>query len=84
MWMCGSWLNHWKNYNKGQAATRCRAIGCSNTDVVGAHVRKVTTGNNKQYIVPFCNAHNKQHSPKWIEVNSGTDLVSANKNATCK
>ena len=81
---CGTWINHWNNYNNGQIATVCRVIGCSRTDLVGAHVKKITKGDNKEYIVPFCNLHNKQYNPIWIEINKGTDCVSANKQKTCK
>ena len=81
---CGSWIEHWNNFNKGQVATVCRAKGCSNKDIVGAHVKKITTGDNKEYIVPFCSSHNQQTNPKWIVLVSGTDLVPANKQKTCK
>lgn len=81
---CGTWLDHWQNFNDGQTATQCSAIGCSNTDLVGAHVQKITLSDYNEYIVPFCNAHNMQTAPKWIEINSGTDGVLANKQKTCE
>ena len=81
---CGSWINHWKNFNSGQVATVCKAKGCSNSVDDGAHVHKITIGDNKHYIVPFCRTHNLQSNPLWIELNSGTDCVPANRQKTCK
>ena len=77
---CGSWLQHWKNFS-GQTATICRALGCSRTDLVGAHVQKDVNYDDKWYIVPFCNSHNR--STGSVELVAGTNLVSANKSLTC-
>lgn len=78
---CGSWIQHWKNFS-GQSATICRAKGCSNQNPLGAHVKK-NSEDNKEYIVPFCSAHNSQTTPTWIELVLGTKLAPANKNDTC-
>ncbi len=77
---CGSWLQHWKNYS-GQTATQCRAIGCSRTDLLGAHVQKDVYYDSRWYIVPLCSAHN--HVTEAIELVAGTNLVSANVSETC-
>ena len=79
---CGSWLEHWNNFNSGQIANRCRAKGCSNEAEVGAHVHKQT--DNREFIVPFCKGHNAQKYPIWIELNTGTDCVPASRLNTCK
>lgn len=81
---CGSWLEHWNKFNNGQVANICRVKGCSNRDIIGAHVKKINKNDNKEYIVPFCNMHNQQSYPKWIELVSSTNLVSANKQKTCQ
>jgi len=60
---CGSWIQHWRNFNKGQSAAICTAKGCSKTVTVGAHVKKTTAGDNKEYIVPFCTTYNRQLNP---------------------
>lgn len=77
---CGSWIAHWRNYSN-QTATICRAKGCSRNDIVGAHVKKCNSTDNKEYIVPFCNFHNQQGD--CIEIIDGTILTPANKNLTC-
>lgn len=77
---CGSWIQHWRNFS-GQTATICRALGCSRTDLSGAHVQKDVNYDNSWYIVPFCGAHN--NATGSIELVAGTNLVSANKKLTC-
>ncbi|NOQ75738.1 MAG: hypothetical protein GQ574_27270 [Crocinitomix sp.] len=77
---CESWIKHWRNYS-GQSATVCRVSGCTNKDIVGAHVQKSANYDNKWYIVPFCNSHNK--SKISVDLVSGTKLVSANVKNTC-
>ena len=77
---CGSWLNHWKKFS-GQTVIYCPASSCHKTDLVGAHVQKANSSDNKWYIFPLCNSHN-QHSGV-LEVISNYNLVSANKSETC-
>jgi hypothetical protein len=77
---CGSWLQHWRNYS-GQSATICRALGCSGSPLVGAHVQKDVSYDNSWYIVPLCHSHNKISAS--LELVSGTVLVSANVKQTC-
>ena len=80
---CLTWIQHWRNYNKGQTATTCKAKGCKKKKIVGAHVKK-RGGGEKEFIVPLCDDHNKQKTPKWIELRKGTKCAPANKNKTCK
>jgi hypothetical protein len=77
---CGTWLQHWRNYS-GQTATICRALGCSRSDIVGAHVQKDVAYDSNWYIVPLCNLHNQ--SKVSIELVANTKLVSANISTTC-
>lgn len=79
--VCGSWLNHWGNFS-GQTVTYCPASGCLNTDMVGAHVQKANSSDEKWYIYPLCNAHNQ--STATLEVSDSYKLVSANKKETCE
>jgi len=79
--LCGSWLQHWRNFS-GQTATVCRALNCSRTDLIGAHVQKNVSYDSGWYIVPFCNYHN--HFSGSVELVAGTQLVSANKSLTCR
>jgi hypothetical protein len=77
---CGSWINHWRIYS-GQIAAECRAAGCSNKDIVGAHVQKDVTNDDNWYIVPLCNSHNS--AVGTITLVADTKLVSANVANTC-
>lgn len=76
---CKSWLDHWHNHSPG-VATICKAKGCSRTDIVGAHVKKCGSTDNIEYIIPFCNFHNKQIG--CIEINNYVSLAYANKKYT--
>ena len=73
---CGAWLKHWEKFS-GQKTIYCQAIGCLNTDVVGAHVQKSDGLDRSWYIYPLCNAHNK--SSTELEVSDTYTPVSANK-----
>ena len=77
---CGSWIQHWRNYSN-QTATVCRAVGCSNSDLLGAHVQKDVNYDSRWYIVPFCSSHNKASGS--IELVANTNLVLASVNETC-
>jgi hypothetical protein len=79
--VCGSWLKHWERFS-GQTITYCPVIGCLNKDLVGAHVQKAGSSDNKWYICPLCNAHNQ--SAGELEVSDAYKLVSANKKETCE
>ena len=77
---CGSWIQHWKIFS-GESVKVCRALGCSNNDVIGAHVQKDVKYDNNWYIVPLCHYH--KHASFPVELESGTKLVSAYKKETC-
>ncbi|MDD3490240.1 MAG: hypothetical protein PHR62_10200 [Paludibacter sp.] len=79
---CGSWLNHWKKFSK-QTVTVCKAKGCHNKDIVGAHVRKDVNYDDRWYIVPFCHQHNHPTTGK-IELKKSTKLIPANIVTTCR
>ena len=79
---CGSWLDHWKKFS-GQSAYFCGAVSCSNTELVGAHVRKGGGSRDQQwYIYPLCGSHS-QHRGE-LEIWDDYRLVSANKKETCE
>ena len=78
---CGSWLKHWEKFS-GQSTIYCQAIGCTKKDLVGAHVQKSNSSDDKWYIYPLCSAHNK--STGVLEVSDSYKLVSANKKETCE
>jgi len=77
---CRSWLKHWKKFSN-QTVTYCPVLGCLNIDLIGAHVQKATGDENKWYIYPLCNEHNK--STDVLEVSGSYSLVSANRSETC-
>jgi hypothetical protein len=77
---CISWIQHWRKYSR-QNAYVCRAKGCSNSDIVGAHVLKDIRNDSKEYIVPFCNKHNSTSGS--IELVFGTALATANVSQSC-
>lgn len=79
---CTDWLQHWTRFSK-RTATTCKAKGCKKMKIVGTHVKK-SGGGDTEYIVPFCQKHNQQKKPIWIELHAGTKLAPANKNKTCK
>jgi hypothetical protein len=88
--VCGSWLEHWKKFSGQSVPTYCpanssldaRAATCINKDLVGAHVQKADSSDQKWYIYPLCNAHNQFKGV--LEVNDTYKLVSANKQETCE
>ena len=78
---CGSWLKHWEKFS-GQSVIYCPATSCLQKDLVGAHVQKSDSPDNKWYIFPLCSAHNQ--STGVLEVSDSYNLVSANKKETCE
>ena len=78
---CGTWIKHWKNFTN-ESAEYCKAKGCTKKATDGAHVKKCVNYDQKHYIIPFCREHNLMEG--CIEINSGTDLVSANRQNTCE
>lgn len=79
---CGSWLKHWEKFSGQKAPTCCPATSCLETDLVGAHVQKADSSDDKWYIYPLCSTHNQ--SKGTLEVSSVYNLVSANKKETCE
>lgn len=75
---CGSWLKHWEKFGN-RKATYCVEVNCLEKELVGAHVK--IGADRREYIVPFCQAHNL--SEEDLEIN-GIWLVSANKAETCE
>lgn len=53
-----SWLDYWKAHNG--SAYCCSAYDCSGTDLVGAHVRKYNSTDQRMYIVPICRSCNNR------------------------
>jgi hypothetical protein len=78
---CGSWLKHWEKFSR-QSVTDCPARLCYNKDIVGAHVQKADSSDNRWYIYPLCNTHNQYAGE--LEVSDIYKLVSANKKETCE
>lgn len=78
---CGSWLQHWEKFSK-QSALFCPVIHCLNKDLVGAHVQKANSNDDKWYIYPLCTSHNQSAGP--LEVSNSYVLVPANKKETCE
>jgi hypothetical protein len=78
---CGSWLHHWKNFSGQSFPTFCPETKCINKDLVGAHVQKASSSDNKWYILPLCSEHNK--ATGTLEVSDTYKLVAANKKETC-
>ena len=78
---CGSWLKHWGKFS-GQIITYCPVKNCLDKNLVGAHVQKANSSDNKWYIYPLCNSHNQ--STGELEVLDIFKLVSANKKETCE
>lgn len=49
---CENWVDHWKKHSKNKIAI-CSSVGCYNTDVTGAHVKKIDSDHDS-YIIPLC------------------------------
>lgn len=78
---CGSWKQHWINFSGKTWPDECSVSGCSNTATLGAHIYNPSSSDTSEYIVPVCNSCNKRTDEFSLE--SGTILVSANKQKTC-
>jgi hypothetical protein len=74
-------MKHWEKFSR-QTVTYCPVTGCLNKDLLGAHVQKYDSTDNKWYIYPLCGAHNQ--STVVLEVLDAYTLVSANKKETCE
>jgi hypothetical protein len=76
---CSSWLNHWLKFSR-QRTDYCQVIGCFNTPI-GAHVRYADGPDNKEYIFPLCDEHNK--TDEILNVSDIYQMISANQSETC-
>lgn len=54
-----SWLEYWEKQT-GKKESICGAVGCSNTDFVGAHVLKANSTDGHYYITPLCRSCNQR------------------------
>ena len=54
-----SWLDYWEQ-KTGTKKSVCGVVGCSNNNLVGAHVQKVGSSDQKWYITPICADCNKR------------------------
>lgn len=81
---CGSWLQHWVNYNTGgqNLPVYCSEKSCINNDLLGAHVQKANSTDDKWYIVPLCTSHNR--ATGQLELVESITLAPANKKETCE
>jgi len=78
---CGSWLKHWERFTELEIPEFCPIEHCLVKGLVGAHVRKAESDDDRRYIVPLCDKHNKATGiltiPDWC------DLAPANVQRTC-
>ena len=63
-----SWLHFWES-KTGQRAYGCSRVGCSVTgrsNLVGAHVKKADSSDNRWYIVPLCQGDNMRSDEFYV------------------
>ena len=61
-----SWIDYWcKHRYKIYVCASCGNGYCH--DLVGAHVQKVNSNDNKWYIVPLCKSCNQKNEPFNVE-----------------
>ena len=79
---CPSWLEHWFLYSRATSvAAVCRSRGCDQSKgLVGAHVKKYKSVDQKTYIVPLCQKHNMSNDS--IDIGNAP-LARANVSVTC-
>lgn len=81
---CGSFIEHWKTYSgKGRDRPQCSVKGCTKPGTDGAHVRKVSDTDRREYIVPMCKEHNQERE-KALTLRLGTELALASPAETCE
>ncbi|MCO6499261.1 MAG: hypothetical protein J5I47_02670 [Vicingus serpentipes] len=77
---CGSWLNHWNNFNN-KPPVFCSEIRCTHMfHLFGAHVQKVEDDEN-WYIIPLCEKHGR--SDEELVINNFVKFIPADINKTC-
>jgi hypothetical protein len=79
---CGSWINHWDKFSPSPRSMFCVVKGCLEEVLEGAHVKKIDTGDDNWYIVPFCHRHNLAKDEE-LEIPTYHYLVPADINETC-
>lgn len=75
---CFSWLEHWEVNKKTNAGAVCMSCGkyVGHSNLVGGHVIKWNSCDNKHYIVPICRECNAD--PYNVFSTDEDNLVSAN------
>ena len=76
---CSDWLEHWSKFS-GEEPPFCAALGCEQSDLVGARVRVRGLG-SECYVVPLCSSHTKV--AEAIEIYSAISPISCNPATTC-
>lgn len=64
-----TWLEFWEN-STGTKAYRCGATDChrwGRENLVGAHVKKVGSYDNKHYITPLCRGCNQREDEFYVD-----------------
>jgi hypothetical protein len=61
-----SWLEYWED-KSGKKAYSCGTSNCKGKDLVGAHVQKAYSNDNKWYIVPLCKSCNNRTDIFFVE-----------------
>lgn len=54
-----SWLDYWEK-KTGSKAFFCSASNCFSSNLVGAHVQKANSTDNRWYIIPLCSSCNQR------------------------
>lgn len=63
-----SWIEFWEAKTDSKA-TRCGAIDCRATNnLVGAHVIKAISSDNRWYIVPLCKGCNNRTDEFYVDL----------------
>ena len=60
-----SWLDYWEKYT-GKKISYCSVTTCSRSDIVGAHVQKANSTDEKYYIVPICKGCNQRTDSFYV------------------
>lgn len=60
-----SWLEYWEKQTKSSKLI-CGVSGCSNRDLVGAHVQKFERTDKSYYIAPICKVCNNRTDEFYV------------------
>ena len=67
-----SWINYYNTH--ARRVTTCSVYGCTNTDLVGAHV--LTRQTENQYcIIAMCRGCNNPNNTGWLTINANRQVV---------